>query len=418
MEINKKKVLIVVGGFPIISQTFIMNQMVSLLDEGFLIKIFSYKVGDLKKQHHSVKKYDLLNKVTYRRKPFKSGIKRYLYLFRFLIFNCLKLDFSLLFYSLNFFKHGKKATSLELFFENEFFIKNNNFDIIHVHFGVNAKQIVRLKEHGFLKKSKLIVSFHGFDLNPSKIDFYKTDYKLLFKHANFLTVNTVYTQNILLEVNSNLKNIVLLPESYDANVFNLESSFKKPQSKTFKIVYCGRLVPFKGSVLLPKIVLELHKRNIKNIEINVIGDGVLKDTLQQLVATSKLTDHIKLLGVQSQKNIADIFKNSHAFLLPGVYDKSDGRAENQGLVIQEAAAMGLPVIVSDVGGMKYGLIPNETGIVVAENDIEGFADAVQKLIENPAITQEMGAKGREYAVNNYNAKYLIKKLIKVYNRDN
>ena len=76
--------------------------------------------------------------------------------------------------------------------------------------------------------------------------------------------------------------------------------------------------------------------------------------------------------------------------------------------------MGLPVVVSDVGGMKYGLIPGETGFVVKENDISGFADAIEELILSKELGEKMGKRGREFVEKNYDSSVLVKKLLDLY----
>jgi len=404
------KITIVVGSFPTVSETFIVNQIVSLIDKGHRVEIFSYVKSDLDKVHNIIKKYDLLNLVTYKSVIPQNKLKRLLKGIGWLFINFFKLDWFLVVKSLNFFTYGKKALNFELFYEAKWFLFKEKPAIIHVHFGVHAVPIANLKAKGFLSKSKLVVSFHGFDINPSKIEFYKEHYKTLFNQVDSITVNTIYTKNILLKVNSELNNIHLLPVGLDIDLFK---NLNRKRSKKFKIVYCGRLVPFKGSLLLPKILNELKRRGYKNIHLTIIGEGTLKQKLIEEIAKYKISKSIDLLGAVKQQEIVKIFSSSNVFLLPGVYEK-DGRAENQGLVIQEAQAMQLPVVVSDVGGMKYGLIPNETGFVVKENDISGFADALEFLMNNPEKAKIMGKKGREFVAENYDAKILVQNLIEIY----
>ena len=109
------------------------------------------------------------------------------------------------------------------------------------------------------------------------------------------------------------------------------------------------------------------------------------------------------------------FKNtSNVFLLPGTTDPDNGRAEAQGLVIQEAQAMELPVVVSDVGGMKYGLLTNESGFVINDGNIDGFVEVIEKLILNPKLKLKMGKAGRLLVEKKYENKILVKKLLTIY----
>ena len=409
-------IAVVVSAFPTVSETFIVNQVTALIDEGHLVTVYAKKKGNLETIHDSILNYNLLEK-TYndKKKPYNK-IKRVLLFLKLIGLYLSGINWKLLYDSLNFLKYGKKALTLTLFYELQFFILHNKFDVVHVHFGVYAIPFTDLKARGFLKQSKLVVSFHGFDINPSKINYYKTYYKTLFKHTDEITVNTQYTKDLLLAVNPELTNISVLPVGLDTSLFH-KKEFPHLKNEKFKIVYCGRLVPFKGALLLPQILNELEVRGVKSITLKIIGNGALKESLKNEIKKFNLQDKVTALGAITQKEIKTIFKESDAFILPGIYDHLDGgRAENQGLVIQEAQAMELPVIVSDVGGMKYGLIPNETGFVVKENDINGFADAIQKLIERPILAKQMGKKGRDFVVENYESKVLVKQLLAIYLR--
>lgn len=404
-------IAIVVGPFPSVSQTFIVNQITSLIDEGHKIKIFAYRKGNTLTIHDNILSYNLLENVVYNKKHPFDKLRRFSDFLKLTFQNLFLINWYLLFKSLNFFKYGKRAINLEIFYERKFFILNKKFDVIHVHFATNAIDIAKYKSEGFLKRSKLVVSFHGFDINPSKIEFYKTRYKNLFEETDQFTVNTNYTKEILLQANPTLTNVFILPESLDINLFKRKE--KQHQiDQDFKIVYCGRLVPFKGGVLLPRIIEELLNRG-NNVNLKVIGDGELKTSIENEIERLNLKNAIELVGAITQEEIIEIFNNSNVFLLPGIYE-TDGRAENQGLVIQEAQAMELPVVVSDVGGMKYGMIPNETGFLVKENDISAFADAIENLIENKKLRESMGLRGREYVVANFDNKVLGKRLLAIY----
>ncbi|MDN3725283.1 glycosyltransferase [Aequorivita sp. SDUM287046] len=406
-------IAIVVGSFPTVSETFIVNQITSLIDKGHSVKIYSYEKGNIEKIHNSILTYGLLENVVYRDKPPVNKLRRLFSFLKLIFQHFFQLNWALLFKSLSFSKYGKKAISLKIFYERKFFILNKKFDVVHVHFATNAVDIANYKTEGYLHQSKLVVSFHGYDINPSKIDFYKTHYKGLFEHTDHFTVNTIYTKEILLLVNPILTNVSILPVGLDTVLFK-KTKKQHEINHQFKIVYCGRLVSLKGGLLLPLIIEELLNRGYNDIYLNVIGDGELKNQLCNEIERLNLKNVIELLGDMTQDEIINVFSESDVFLLPGIRDSHDGRAEAQGLVIQEAQAMELPVVVSNVGGMKYGLIPDVTGFVVQENDISGFADRIEELIKNPQKAKKMGEEGRKFTVQNYDTKVLVDKLVSVY----
>lgn len=408
------KIAIVIGRFPTVTETFIVNQIVSLIDKGHHVVIYALKKGDFKQIQEVVLQYKLLDKVSFREVLHSNKIIRVSTFIKWVWRNKFDINWGLLLKSINFLKYGKTALSLELFNESQYFIlKENQFDVIHAHFRFPTRSIANLKEKGFFTKTKFVISFHGVDMNPSKIEFYKTYYKILFEQVDSITVNTIYLKNILLQVERNLTNIVILPVGLDTFLFKNEEE-KQQKSLNFKILYCGRLIKLKGVDLAVEIFAELFKRGYKNIVLEIIGDGELKTDIEEFIKVNNFEKNIFLKGKQTQREIINSLENTKVFLFPGIKNPSDGRCEAQGLVVQEAQAMKVPVVVSDVGGIKYGLRPNETGFVIKEQDIKGFADAIQTLIENPKMVKKMGENGRDFVVENYDSRVLVNKLLDIY----
>lgn len=411
---TSKNIAIIVGSFPTLSETFIVNQINSLIESGHSVTLYSYKKGLTIKIHDSLKKHDLLNKVIYFKKAPKLKISR---VFTFLIWvyqHIKNIKWNLLFKTLSFSKYGKEAYTLKLFFETQWFLLPTNYDIIHVHFGSNARRIAYIKSLGFIpQKSKLITTFHGYGLMPNKVEDYKKEYACIFKETDFFTVNSEYLKGLLLEVNYNLKNIEIVPVGLDTSYF--KSNSKKNDTSFFDIIFCGRLIELKGPDIAVDIIFELHKLGFNQLRLHIIGEGRLRPYLEEKIKILGLKDTVTLYGSLTQDLIKQQLEQADVFLLPGRYEPLTGRAETQGLVIQEAQSMGLPVVVSDVGGMKYGLIPNETGFVVEENNIQGFVSAIERLILDEKLKNEMGDKGIEFVRNNFDASVLLKRILFVYN---
>ena len=409
------KIAVVVGAFPVVSQTFIVNQINALIDLGHHVQVFSYKKEKAEVMHNSFTTHDLLNRVAYFNKPSVSKIKRFKGFLTWSASNFKTIRWSLYFKTLNVFKYGKKAFTLHLFFESQWFLTTTDFDIIHAHFGPYASRIAYLKSNKILpEKMKLVATFHGYDMKPNKIYNYKKEYKLLLNNANLFTVNTAYLKNLLLEVKADLKNINILPVGLDTTYFRRQKI--KEDNKYFDIVFCGRLIPLKGPQIAIDIVNKLINLGYSQIRLFIVGEGVLKPALLNQILKNQLESKVFLKGALSQEDIKKQFEQSDIFLLPGIADPETKQAEAQGLVIQEAQAMQLPVIVSDAGGMKYGLIPNETGFVIEENNIDSFVKHIEKLISNPDLKIKMGNKGAEFVKSNFDSKILINRLEEIYSK--
>ncbi|OUR93408.1 hypothetical protein A9Q87_05545 [Flavobacteriales bacterium 34_180_T64] len=409
---KSKKIAVIVEVFPAISQTFIVNQVNSLIDAGHHVELFSYKKASEPEFHPSLDKHNLLENVTYLEVfPFPK-VKRVATFLSWIFLHFNRINWRSLFDVINGFKYGEVAYTLKLFYEAQWFLLDDEFDIIHAHFGHNSKRIAILKETGLLSKSMLITTFHGYDLVPNHVDFYKKEYHNLLKYSDAFTVNSKYLKGLLEELKPD-RPIHILPVGLDTSYF--ERTEQTLESKYFEVLFCGRFVALKGPDIAIKIIKTLHDRGYHHVRLHLIGDGELKGQLEKQINDFGFEKVIKMCGTLTQDVVKERMQNSDIFLLPGIYDPNNGTAETQGLVIQEAQAMGLPVVVSDVGGMKYGLIDGETGFVVEANNISAFADSIESLILDYELKTAMSAKAINYVKQHFDTNVLVLELENIYN---
>ncbi|WP_299334729.1 glycosyltransferase [uncultured Psychroserpens sp.] len=411
MSIKKLKIGVVVGEFPAASEAFIINQIHFLLKEGHEVDVLATRSVNVKLASFlNNELLDILDKTILFSKESlipKPIISR--------LFKALTIFFSKgarpfrgeLIRSLNVFRLGKKALGLRQFYRAyyKWYFEFKSYDVMHIHFGDNAVHLLdQIKNYS----KKTVVTFHGYDVHKYDISFYKD--LVALKELSF-TVNTNFTRNKLLKLNFENDRITTLPVGLDTTFFKPNLDCKE---STFRILFIGRLVKFKAPLLALKIMHQfVEKHNIKDAELVVIGEGEQYDVCQSYIEKHNISQIIKLLGRKNQEDIKLLMERSSVFLFPGIID-DNGRCENQGLVIQEAQAMGLPVIISDVGGMNDGLIDGETGIIVPEKNVDGFVSAIYKLYTHRAIRDEMGKAARNFVVNHYDSRILGAQLINLY----
>jgi colanic acid/amylovoran biosynthesis glycosyltransferase len=412
--VKKFAIAFVVNYFPSYSETFILNQITDLIDKGQNVKIYSLNSSKLNFTHSAIEKYNLLEKTTYFHRNTKSGFNKagWFFLFTLRHFRTLYQDLKLRIVNPYALRKAIHSHSLSLSLQD--YLNRGKFDIVHVHFGQRGAIIANLMAKGIHCKFKFIVTFHGYDLNPSKIEQYKIDYGNLFLHADAVTVNTIYLKSILLKVWPNPKKLFILPAGLRTDQYR-----KRPtagdESNLFTIIYCGRFIELKAPDLAVRIAnILVHERGFKNISLRMIGSGELREEVENLIKELGLQEHVALLGALSQESVVEVMNNAQVFLLPGVHERATGRTEAQGLVIQEAQAMELPVVVSDAGGMKYGLVDGVSGFIVKERDLVAFADKIECLMKDEVLRVKMGKAGRDFVVNNFDTKLLGDKLLNIY----
>ena len=408
---NKLKILFLVPSFPSVSETFIVNQIVDLIDRGHQVTIFSGAKNNVL-IHPKIIEYKLLEKTIFQVVKVNPFF-RILLFFKTILFVKNKYRFQLL-KSINFFKYKKEAITLSRFFSISWIAKtNDDFDIVHAHFGFMSDYFFNGKESGFFNSAKLTVTFHGYDIDLCDININKTRYRKLIDSNVLITVNTPYLMNIVHQTLGKKINCHILPVGLDTTYYKNEI-INKSNDKIY-IVFCGRLIKFKGIDNLPIIANEIiSNRKYKKVLFNVIGGGYEENRKELIknINSYGLDNYFKLYGFLSQNDSIKIMSSSHIFILPGIYENQ--RAETQGLVIQEAQSLGLPVVVTNAGGMKYGVLDEVSGFVVENQDINKFCDKIEALINNEDLRIKMGNAGREFIVKNYDSKVLGYKLEKLY----
>lgn len=392
------KVYLFIDRYPYFSETFIYNQFRSLLEQGIDANLVYINSSGVPVDHGVVKYINQSGKIHLLVHGFNFNIFKNLLFFP-------KQSYRLI-------KYFSFKKSLFYISNLKILLNIENSDIVHAHFGRVGEIIGKLYACRLFYKVKLVNSFHGVDIRPDRLNRYSYEYKNLFKYASLLLVNSQYSFELVEQIEKSKNNILkILPVGVELDIFF--SDKKKVFIHPFSLIFVGRLVNWKGPLLAIKIVEELYI-SIPDLVLNIIGDGEELINLQEYVSLKGLQRVVKFHGANSQEKIKELYLESSVFIAPGIYDPKTGRCENQGLVIQEAQAMGLPVLVSDIGGMKYGLVDGKSGFVVKNGDIKSFCDRILYFYNNQIKISEFGAFGKDFVSQNFDNRELTKKLIKYY----
>ncbi|MFC1551711.1 glycosyltransferase [Candidatus Latescibacterota bacterium] len=126
-----------------------------------------------------------------------------------------------------------------------------------------------------------------------------------------------------------------------------------------------------------------------NFEYHILGDGVEKPVLRKLIEEQGLVGKVKLLGFQS--NVVEYLSRSNVFFMPSYW-------EGFGLAVVEAMACGLPVVVSDVPGVREIIGQNQkSGFLIDPHDPVSISEKLRYLICSPKLRTEMGFYNRLHA---------------------
>jgi glycosyltransferase involved in cell wall biosynthesis len=174
------------------------------------------------------------------------------------------------------------------------------------------------------------------------------------------------------------------------------------------ILSVGRLVPFKGFEVLLDACAELESRNF-DFRCQIVGDGPLREKLEAMIAKLGLRNRVELCGSLSQAEVYARLRSCDIFALASVVD-AEGASDVFPTVILEAMACAKPVVSARLAGIPESVIDGLTGWLVPPGDWEELAQALDKLIRDPALRKRMGDAGRHRMETNFSVTKTIEPL--------
>lgn len=144
---------------------------------------------------------------------------------------------------------------------------------------------------------------------------------------------------------------------------------KLPQKENINIVTMGRMSVEKNHRALISAFARLHEKN-ENVRLYLLGTGPLEDKIRKHIEKLHMTPYVYLTG--NINNPFAVMKRCDCFILPSIH-------EGQPMVLLEARACGLPIIVSGFSTVKDSLYPN--GQLLIGNDEESIYEGLVKFIE-------------------------------------
>ncbi|MEO1761671.1 MAG: glycosyltransferase [Cyanobacteria bacterium J06629_18] len=410
------KIAFIVDRFPLLSETFVINQITGLIERGHEVHIYGRKTND-NKLHPDVEKYKLIERTHYLHEIPKNYLGR--------LFNVLYLfakNFSqaplVLLRSLNIFKYGKRAACLRLFYSTLPFIDAPKYDIIHCQFGRQAickfgpysYEGLVLREIGAVE-GKLLTTFRGYDISWYLHQYGENVYDGLFEKGDFFYTNCEFFRQRVIQLGCDEQKIVVHGSGINCSRFTFKARYPDA-SGLIRIATTGRLVEKKGIEYAIRAIAEVAKV-YPNVEFNIIGDGELKERFLQIIQELEITDKVNLKGWRNQKEIISILDETHIFIAPSV-TASDGNQDAPVNTLKEAMAMGLPVIGTLHGGIPELVEDGISGFLVPERDEKAIAQKLIYLIEHPEIWEKMGLSGRKKVETHYDTDKLNSELVEMY----
>ena len=219
------KVAFLLRKFPVLSETFILDQIVELIEQGFAVDIYALFKEETGCCHPLVESYQLLEKVHFPKIPCSS--KSWIRLLKSpkVFWARQSAPISKQLHSLNPFKYHRQAFLLHLLYFSSIFNGDLSYDIIHCHFGMYGLVGVDLRNLG-LVHGKIITSFHGMDVHIYPKRHGSSVYNRLFNQGDLFTANSEFTRKKLVQLGCPSEKLFKLPEKIQLFI---SKPFKLPE---------------------------------------------------------------------------------------------------------------------------------------------------------------------------------------------
>ncbi|MEO7922797.1 MAG: N-acetyl-alpha-D-glucosaminyl L-malate synthase BshA [Chitinophagaceae bacterium] len=287
-------------------------------------------------------------------------------------------------------------------------IKNNNLDLLHVHYAIPhasaaymAKQI--LKKEG--KHIPVITTLHGTDITLVGRD--KTYAPVVTFSINESDAITAVSQNLRDETFKHFKidkEIEVIVNFVDVSRFQRKpiDAFKKviaPNGERI-FLHASNFRKIKRVQDVVKIFAEVNKKLPSKLLF--VGDGPERSTAEDLAREMGVSEEIRFVGKQEQ--MEDILAIADIFLLTSEY-------ESFGLAALEAMAAGVPVISTNAGGLGEINIDGETGFLSDVGDVASMSEKAYFILKDDATLRRFKDKAAAHALD-----FDIKNIIPFYER--
>lgn len=255
---------------------------------------------------------------------------------------------------------------------------------VHIHSCANAAHLGALAN--ILGDLSYSLTLHG------NLPVYGTDHAAKFARAGFVSGVTRPLAAEIKGVRPDLHAPVIMM-GVDAERFTPGNKAKAPADTPFQVVSIARLNMTKGHRFFLRAMAALRDQGAPKIRYAIAGDGPAQTEIEAEIARLDLGAQVQMLGPVSEDRVMALLQGADALALTSV-----GQGEAAPVAVMEAMACGLPVISSIIGGTPDMIEDGKDGLLAAQEDVEGIANALRRIAEDPALADSIGQAARKTAL--------------------
>lgn len=397
---SKPKLAFVLSQFPETHETFILREFLGLREKGIDFEIYSLKECGDKIIHPEAR--GLIKRTIYTPALCLGSLFYWLFAFPQGLLEtwayCIKTDLKNL---MNFIKVN--VVFLKALYCARI-MKKHNVRHVHAHWATMpttaAVAIAKLLDIPFS------FTAHAWDIYLNDQDSLKEK----MRDAQFVVTCTKANKDYLDHLNQGRFDgkVIVNYHGIDLRSFALRDNRGRSSNLILAI---GRLVEQKGFEYLVKACGLLRRKSL-HFQCIIVGDGPLRNRLEDLRDSLGLSKMITMPGTVKQDQIKKWFQEAHVFAAPSVVAKNGDR-DGIPNVILEALAIGVPVVATEVSGIPEVIIDQDTGILIPQRDENALAAAIENILLEHAPVDMFRVNGRRKIEQEFDIQSNVSAFVKI-----
>lgn len=286
-------------------------------------------------------------------------------------------------------------------------IRQERPDIVHAH--LFPAEVYATAAHLFARsRAKLVCTKHNDDDFLRRPHFRLLHFLMSYRAERIIAISEHVRRYTVAIGTADPTRVVTIPYGYDGvpiratrDEVRRELGFGKD---TFLIGTVGRLAPQKGQWHLIEAMRTVVAAG-ENVALAIVGEGPLRESLQQQVVTAGLDRHVVFAGFR--QDAPDLMRAFDVFALPSLW-------EGFGLVLLEAMAVARPIVASRVSAIPEVVEDGVTGLLVPPGDARALAEALLFLRRDAVRRERLGAAGAERLRREFALERVLERTAAVY----
>jgi glycosyltransferase involved in cell wall biosynthesis len=402
-------------GYPRISETFIINEILQLEKLGLDIQIYALKRPEGAGRQPTADQV----KAPLRYLPEKIVLsmplllpvhlvlaarqpRRYWKALRYTLVRCIS---------------QRSTSTLRRFFQAGYLVgwtlRGQTIRHFHAHFCHGPATVAMFVK--WLTGSTYSFTAHAKDLYLTPRDILRDK----MAEAEFVVTCTAYNRRYLEEVGGDIATVHLIYHGLDLSRFTRGQSDQIVPLAAYAeggrvplLLSVGRLVEKKGFDTLVRACRLLQNRGVR-FRCLVYGEGPQRAELEALIRDQGLEGVVELPGGILQDDLIEVYRQAALFALP-CQVLENGDRDGLPNVIVEAMAMEIPVVSTEVSGVPELVEDGVNGFLVPPRSPEPLADAIEKLLRDPSLRRRFAAEGRRRVLEEFDIGRSTRRLLALY----